>query len=441
MRISELSPCALGVCAAAMLAGCGGGSGTPLSPSPARVTGERTRASVTYGITRPSVRYGVLHRFNGYSNDGAEPYAGLINVNGTLYGTTYVGGAYNLGTVYKITTSGKETVLYSFCSHYIKHKCADGSGPEAGLTTVNGTLYGTTTYGGPAYCSGGCGTVFKITTSGKETVLHSFGVGSGDGSGPLAGLINVNGTLYGTTTGGGAYCSSGGYNCGTVFAITTSGAETVLHSFKGGSGDGANPSDGLLDVNGTLYGTTQDGGAYCGSYGCGTVFSVTTSGKEKVLHNFGGSGDGEYPTAGLINVNGTLYGTTDGGDGTVFSITRSGKETVLYSFKGGSGDGANPYDGLLDVNGTLYGTTLNGGSRSCKVSSSYGCGTVFSISTSGTETVLYSFKGTHGDGRYPFAGLINVNGTLYGTTRNGGLNSCYGASGFPGCGTVFSLSP
>jgi uncharacterized repeat protein (TIGR03803 family) len=406
-----------------MLAGCGGGSGTPLSPSPAGVTGKPTR---------PSVTYGVLHRFNGYPNDGAEPYAGLINVNGTLYGTTYVGGAYNLGTVYKITTAGTETVLDSF-------KSKKGSNPEAGLIDVNGTLYGTTLFGG----ANRGGTVFKITTSGKETVLHSFGGSSGDGYQPYAGLINVKGTLYGTTTSGGAYCpSSGGYHCGTVFAITTSGKETVLYSFKGGSGDGANPFGGLLDVNGTLYGTTQDGGAYCGSYGCGTVFSITTSGKEKVLYSFKG---GEYPTASLINVNGALYGTTPTGgtsdNGTVFKITTSGKETALYSFKGGSGDGANPSDGLLDVNGTLYGTTVNGGSRSCTVSSSYGCGTVFSITMSGTETVIYSFKSTHGDGRYPFAGLIDVNGTLYGTTRDGGLSNCYGTSDFPGCGTVFSLSP
>jgi uncharacterized repeat protein (TIGR03803 family) len=137
----------------------------------------------------------------------------------------------------------------------------------------------------------------------------------------------------------------------------------VLYSFKGK--DGADPGAGLLNVNGTLYGTTTGGGKYCrGSDGCGTVFSITTSGKETVLHSFGGTGDSGYPKAGLLNVNGTLYGTTAGGgangSGTVFSITTSGAETVLYSFKGGK-DGKAPSAGLLNVKGTLYGSTEVGG--------------------------------------------------------------------------------
>ncbi len=151
----------------------------------------------------------------------------------------------------------------------------------------------------------GYGTVFKITTSGKETVLHSFGGSSRDDGGePEAGLINLNGTLYGTTSVGGKNAT------GTVFSITTSGIETLLYSFKVfGSGDGANPEAGLLNVKGTLYGTTS----YGGTFGYGTVFSITPSGKETVLHSFGGSGDGNEPFAGLINVKGTLYGTTTSG--------------------------------------------------------------------------------------------------------------------------------
>jgi len=202
----------------------------------------------------------------------------------------------------------------------------------------------------------------------------------------------------------------------------------VLYSFKGG--DGSSPYAGLLNVKGTLYGTTYDGGA--SNYG--TVFSITTSGTETVLHSFkGGSGDGESPLAGLINVKGTLYGTTftggvDGFDGTVFKITPSGTETLLYSFKGNTGtalDGERPQAGLINLKGTLYGTTYNGGA------SNYG--TVFSITTSGTETVLYSFKGGSGDGESPLAGLINVKGTLYGTTLEGGASRGYG--------TVFSITP
>ncbi|MGA2760726.1 MAG: choice-of-anchor tandem repeat GloVer-containing protein, partial [Candidatus Cybelea sp.] len=252
----------------------------------------------------------------------------------------------------------------------------------------------------------------------------------------FSGLANVGGTLYGTTNSGGANCRSGSSGCGTVFAITTSGKETVLHSF-GSSGDGQYPVGGLVNVNGELYGTTLNGPHdFCGEAGCGTVFSITPSGKESVLHKFGGSADGANPLAGLINVNGTLYGTTVSGGaqdrGTVFAITTSGKEAVLYSFGTSSEDGNYPYAGLLNVKGTLYGTTAYGGKQCSK---KHGCGTVFSVTTSGSETVLYRFKG-HSDGRkdgaHPEAGVVNLNDTLYGTTYGGGASDV---------GTVFSLSP
>ncbi|HKU80583.1 MAG TPA: choice-of-anchor tandem repeat GloVer-containing protein, partial [Candidatus Tumulicola sp.] len=198
---------------------------------------------------------------------------------------------------------------------------SDGSGPRATLVNVNGTFFGTT-YGGGANCSssGGCGTVFAISPSGAESVVHSFGAGS-DGVHPAAGLVDVNGTLYGTTVYGGANGD------GTVFAIPRFGPLTVLYSFAGGS-DGASPRAGLLNVNGTLYGTTSAGGASCGTnFGCGTVFSITTSGTETVLHGFGGTSaaDGANPYAGLVRLNGKLYGTTLFGGannaGTVFSLT------------------------------------------------------------------------------------------------------------------------
>ncbi|MFY9718278.1 MAG: choice-of-anchor tandem repeat GloVer-containing protein [Candidatus Cybelea sp.] len=400
-----------------MVAGCGGGS-TPLSPSPAGVAAERTHERRAYSL---------LYSFK-RGNDGRDPHAGpLIKVKGTLYGTTVYGGGPCHGrcfggTLFAITTSGGETVLHSF-----EVGSKDGKNSRAGLIDVTGTLYGTTIHGGSASCY--CGTVFKVTLSGREAVLYSF-AGEPDGSGPDAGLLNVNGTLYGTTFYGGTAGE------GTVFAIATSGGETVLHSFAG-TPDGAQPYAGLINVNGTLYGTTTLGGANCGSSGgCGTVFTITTSGAETVLYSFkGGSGDGESPTqADLLDVNGTLYGTSRFGGannrGTVFSITTSGNETVLHSF-GGSGDGVFPYGGLLDVNGTLYGTTSNGGSVSCGVRyrNVHGCGTVFKITTSGKESVLHSFGGS-GDGKYPYAGLINVNGTLYGTTTAGGARNA---------GTVFSL--
>jgi uncharacterized repeat protein (TIGR03803 family) len=205
----------------------------------------------------------------------------LINVNGTLYGTTTEDGAklghshLCCGTVFSVTTAGKEQVLYKFAGGP-----ADGGSPVADLIDVNGTLYGTTAYGGSSGCeSADCGTVFSVTTAGKEEVLHSF-TGDSDGATPSAGLINVNGTLYGTTAyGGGSVFCNGGIGCGTIFSVTTTGAEQVLHTFAGGSADGANPLADLIDGKGTLYGTTECGGPKCGRtvglHGCGTVFAFT----------------------------------------------------------------------------------------------------------------------------------------------------------------------
>jgi uncharacterized repeat protein (TIGR03803 family) len=421
----------VGVCVAvALLAGCGGGSGGPLSPWPLGVTAERTHSRLAYSL---------LYSFKGWPKDGEYPGAGLIDVNSTLYGTTFIGGrrcpkSQGCGTVFGFTKAGRESVLRNF------DYGPGGDYPTAGLLNVNGTLYGTTYEGGES-----AGEVYAMTTSGKETVLHSFN-GSGDGAFPHAGLTDVDGTLYSTTVNGGANCGSSD-GCGTIFKITTSGTETVIYSFKGGSGDGAYPYAGLVNVNGTLYGTTENGGGK-GCYnheGCGTVFAVTASGKETVLHTFGGSEDGHNPSAGLTDVKGTLYGTTINGGadcrisgdmcGTVFAITTSGKETVLHTF-GGSGDGYSPSAGLIDVKGTLYGTTYLGGANYC---SDIGCGTVFAVTTSGTETVLHSFAGYPTDGELPQAGLLNVNGALYGTTWWGGTVDSIKCS--DGCGTIFSLTP
>ena len=431
MRIKDAVHYALSSCVAAtMLAGCGGSQppiGAPgAMQQSAGITAPESAAAARTVVHRPyhagPLSYELLYSFRAHGKrpDGNQPSAGLVEVNGTLYGTTYKGGAHGDGTVFSITTGGTEKVLYDFAAG------TDGDGPLAALVNVKGTLYGTTWYGGK-YKEG---TVFSVSTAGTEHVLHSFAGGT-DGAGPVAGLIDVSGTLYGTTeAGGGVGCD--GYGCGTVFSITASGKETVLHSFGGaGSGDGAEPSAGLVNVNGTLYGTTYSGNA-SGVYG--TVFAITPSGKETVLHGFKGSpSDGAEPWAGLVNVNGTLYGTTSVGGanscqssnqgcGTVFSITPSGTENVLYSFKGGTSDGGVPRASLLNVNGTIYGTTYYGGEN--------GGGTVFSITSSGGETVIHNFAAR--DGGEPQADLINVNGTLYGTTTYGGRANR---------GTVFSLSP
>ncbi|MGA8533625.1 MAG: choice-of-anchor tandem repeat GloVer-containing protein [Candidatus Tumulicola sp.] len=371
--------------------------------------------------TSSASSYHVLHRFAGGS-DGAEPWAGLINVKGTLYGTTQLGGSSGAGTVYSISKSGTEKVLYSFGG-------SDGAYPVSGLINVKGTLYGTTSGGG----SSDDGTVYSISTSGAEKVQHSF-TGAPDGMYPDSGLINVKGTLYGTTDQGGYSGCTPGNGCGTIFSISTSGAETVLYRFLGGS-YGANPDAGLLNVNGTLYGATGHGGTSgCEDLGCGTVFSIPTSGgegAENVLYRFAGSPDGADPLAGLINVNGTFYGTTNGGGmsngGIVYSINAGGGENVLHSFAGGS-DGTEPWAGLINVNGTLYGTT--GGDNVSTL------GTVYSISTSGQEKVLHNFAGGS-DGADPLADLLYVKTKFYGTTYAGGGSGCSGR----GCGTVFALTP
>jgi uncharacterized repeat protein (TIGR03803 family) len=257
------------------------------------------------------------------NSDGNGPRGGLVDLNGTLYGTTTGGpGSLGDGTVFSVTTSGTESVLHSFAGYP-----TDGAYPQATLVDVNGTLYGTTEGGGTDCLTfSGCGTVFSITKSGSERVLYSF-KGGKDGEFPWASLIDVNGTLYGTTAYGGAN------DDGTVFSVSTKGKELVLFSFD--ATDGEMPNAGLVDVNGTLYGTTLAGGAYCtvSSDGCGTLFSVTTAGAENVLHSFGKGKDGTHPYAGLVDLNGTLYGTTETGGkyehggsppddgGTLFALT------------------------------------------------------------------------------------------------------------------------
>ncbi|HEV3090543.1 MAG TPA: choice-of-anchor tandem repeat GloVer-containing protein, partial [Candidatus Cybelea sp.] len=188
-------------------------------------------------------------------------------------------------------------VLYGFDNYFDNY--VTGALPAAGLVAVNGMLYGTTSYGGQK-CS--CGTVYRISTAGKLKVLYQFAGGS-DGAHPLAGLIDMNGTLYGTTLEGGGSPCYAGQGCGIIYSITTAGVETVLHRFAGGS-DGATPVAGLINVNGTLYGTT----VYGGSSDKGTVYSITQSGVETIVHSFRGGGAGARPFGGLIDVNGKLYG-------------------------------------------------------------------------------------------------------------------------------------
>ena len=367
----------VGACLTAALSAACGGTSSSLAPSPAiravNAAAPNAAATIKHSIC-PC--YKVIYSFGTNANDGADPWGGLTLSNGTFYGTTFTGGTSGRGTVFSITPAGTEHVLYSFSGS------SDGSGPQAAPIVVNGVLYGTTFRGGSTGCEGaGCGTVFSTTTGGTETILHRF-AGGHDGLLPSAGLLDVNGRLFGTTSEGGGH-SCGGGGCGTVFTVTTSGRERVPYRFK--DRKGASPLAPLIDVNGVLYGTTFFGGRL----GNGTVFRITTGGSEAVLHNFGSSGDGEYPEASLIDVDGVLYGTTyggpapNGGLGTIFSITRGGAEKVLHSFANISHDGSNPSANLVELNGVLYGTTDYGGAN--------GGGTLFSLIKNVKETVLYSF--------------------------------------------------
>jgi uncharacterized repeat protein (TIGR03803 family) len=408
----------MAVLGAFSVAACGGQSSSiPVSglraPTYATRAVESQPISLLTGGVPDQPQETVLYSFTGRS-DGGNPSGGLINVDGVLYGTTESGGANFRGTVFKIATSGAETVLYSFGFE------PDGENPHAGLTDIDGVLYGTTEVGGRGCRGLGCGTVFAITTSGTERVLHRFAGGT-DGSIPLAGLTAIDGVLYGTTETGGAN------DYGTVFRVTRSGEETVLHSFGAGS-DGKYPSADLTNVNGVIYGTTGQGGAN----NHGTVFSLTTSGAESVLHSFAGGNDGAVPGSKLTNVNGVLYGTTEEGgafgrlgDGTVYKITTSGTEKVIHGFGGGN-DGKFPIGDLTNVNGVLYGATAEGGSQSCP----RGCGTVFKITPFAVKNAVYSFAGGN-DGVSPNGSLTYVNGLFYGTTADGGTDTG---------GTVFSLS-
>lgn len=407
----------------------------------------------------------VLYSFTG-GTDGGQPFGNVsLDSAGNLYGSTNIGGTSNSGVVFKVDKSGRETVLYGFTGG------ADGAYPNGVMRDVQGNLYGTTGGGGG---SSGAGVVFKVDTSGHETVLYSF-TGGNDGGYAGAGVTrDAKGNLYGTTSFGGAM------DRGVVFKVDGRGHETVLHTFRRGL-DGNQPDSAgvILDAEGNLYGTT----AFGGIANAGVVYKLDQWGKETVLFGFPGAADGQFPVyAGVIlGSDGHLYGTTElggsGGAGVVYQLNGDGDETVLYSFelltengfgrptgavirdsKGnfygttfvgpealgyngvvykldsagyakvlhnftGAADGSDPYGNLiLDSAGNLYGTASGGGAS--------GQGVVFKIDSSGNESVLYSFMGG-ADGGGPLAGVIlDAAGNLFGTASGGGAS---------GQGVVFKI--
>lgn len=350
----------------------------------------------------------LLYSFRG--GFGEYPLAAVIvDSRGNTYGTTSEGGAHGLGTVFKVTASGSETVLHSF-----KGGRSDGNFPIAALVRdAAGNLYGTTAEGGTA----GYGTVFKVGENGDETLLHSFGESEKDGKYPAAGLLlGPKGNLYGTTQEGGA----SGY--GTIFEVDENSNETVLHSFAGYPRDGQYPVAGLIqDAEGNLYGTTEIGG----TFNDGTVFKLDKERNETVLFSFTGMAGGSYPFGGVVrDSTGNLYGTTAYGSnefGVVFKLDAVGREMVLHTFSGGA-DGGFPSAALvLDSKGILYGTTEFGGVN--------GAGAVFSITEDGKETVLHSFDGADGADLLTSLALDKA-GNIYGTATEGGAH---------GQGSVFKL--
>jgi uncharacterized repeat protein (TIGR03803 family) len=367
--------------------------------------------------------YSLLYSFQ-CGADGVGPSSGLIrDSTGNLYGTTNSGGQFGYGTVFKVTSGGTESVLHSFAG-----SPSDGSYPDLGSLTLDpeANVYGTTPYGGES----GYGTVFKVTATGTESVVYNF-TGGSDGGYPYGGVARDSaGNLYGTTYEGGTYY------VGVVFKLTADGAESVLHNFGSSLTDGEYPTGNLTrDSSGNLYGATDRGGASS----AGSVFQVTASGTESLLYSFKGYPvDGAGPVGGglLRDTSGNLYGVTQEGGantlGIVFKLTSAGTESVLLNFNGGTG-GGDPIDGLArDAAGNLYGTTLGGGSGAgCPY---LGCGVLFELTTAGKEMVLHNFTlGSSSDGGNPWGGVVrDPSGNLYGTLSVGGAY---------GCGAVFKFTP
>jgi uncharacterized repeat protein (TIGR03803 family) len=274
----------------------------------------------------------VLYAFRG-GKDGANPATSLVADSfGALYGTTVQGGVgcysgHGCGTVFKLTPSGsgyKESILYRFQGF------GDGYAPSALIIDAAGALYGTTYTGGPARQ----GTVFTLTPSAggyTKSILYAFGTGpTDDGAYPDAALIaGRDGALYGTTIFGGGFPHCGRVGCGTVFALRPSGAgyvERILHAFSGESGDGFFPTAPVVEgADGTLYGTTFEGGA--GGIGFGMVFALAPGSSgytERVLVDFGDDARGRYPQSGLLDVGDKLVGTLPWG-----GVGRGGPEYGL----------------------------------------------------------------------------------------------------------------
>jgi uncharacterized repeat protein (TIGR03803 family) len=419
--------------------------------------------SIVSVVSAYAQQFTTVASFDG--GNGHGPRATLVQgTDGNLYGVTAAGGApcmaqgtFGCGTVFKITTGGSITTLYSFCT---SSGCPDGWEPLPGLVlAANGKFYGVTYIGGSETggCEphGGCGTIFEITSGGALTTVHRFA--SIDGLAPQARLVQArNGNFYAPTFFGGIN------GLGTIFQLTQRGALTSLYSFCSQTNctDGALPNGALAEAaDHSFYGVTVIDGVNTSKCPgnipapCGTIFRIQPGGTTRTLYSFCSQPncvDGTQPNGSLVLLSdGDFYGSTfSGGNrrgtcedcyfGTIFKITPAGTLTTLYRFcaRDGCPDGQNPTAGLvLATDGNLYGVTVNGGSGSNCSASIFpnGCGTIFKITPTGKLTTLYSFcrQANCADGLNPGGLFQATDGNFYGTTIQGGDNDD---------GTVFQLS-
>lgn len=375
----------------------------------------------------------ILYSFGGATDGEYTDTDLVVDKAGNIYGTSVLGGDFGSGTVFRVTPTGKHSVLYSFTGG------ADGGEPYKGVTfDTQGNLYGTAVTGGTGGCEGGCGVVYRLTDSNgkwKQTVIHNFN--GNDGSGPGSGVtFDKYGNLYGMTPTGGTY------GAGVVFQMDPSSGNqwrfNVIHSFTGGVDGGGGSAGRLLIRNGRIYGVATTGGAN----GKGTVFELTPRAfgewKIRTLYAFKGQPDAGFPYGGLaFDSAGNLYGTTyyDGANnlGSVYELVSDGKgnwtEKVLYSFKGGDDGSSSISNVVIDSLGNLYGTTSEGGA-SCN------CGVIFKLAPdplgNWIESVQYRFQGAP-DAGFAYNGMVTgLGGVMFGATVHGGLTDD---------GTIYAFKP
>jgi uncharacterized repeat protein (TIGR03803 family) len=341
-------------------------------------------------------------------------------------------------------------ILYSFTGGGGVTGSIDGAGPNGSLVQGgDGSLYGTTSSGGASIlvCTSGCGTVFEITLSGQEMVLHSFGAAAGDGIFPVVGLIlGGDGNFYGPTP------YRVGSISGSLYQISAAGAESVIYPFPlvDGVDDFPMLSGVIQGSDGLLYGADYE--FVVGSGYRYVIYGITTTGLRAFTADIGA--DLSRQTHLVQTRDGSLYGTTNGGGaygmGTVFKAKPD--VGTIYSFGGLSSDALAPGSPMIQgSDGNLYGTTSTGGSPSATCPQ--GCGTVFRVTPSGVETVLYSFGTSSADGQGPSGALVQASdGNFYGTTASGGSTASSGSansncvsanvnSGYRGCGTIYKITP